>query len=40
MTRLRAILAYPLAALCVFAIFYAQAPGKPLTNAWNDWRRR
>jgi hypothetical protein len=40
MTRFRALLAYPIAYALVFAVMYAQAPGYPLKNAWNDWRRR
>lgn len=40
MTTLRAILAYPVASVLVFAILYANAPGYPLRNAWKDWRLR
>jgi hypothetical protein len=38
MTRLLAILAYPIAYVLVFGIFYAQAPGKPLVNWWRSRR--
>lgn len=39
MTTLRALIAYPVAAVLVFAIMYANAPGNTLRNAWKDWRR-
>lgn len=39
MTRLRTILAYPIAYALIWSIMYGQAPGYPLKNAWKDWRR-
>lgn len=36
MTRL---IAYPIAYALIWSVMYGQAPGYPLKNAWNDWRR-
>lgn len=38
MTTLRALIAYPVAAVLVFAILYANAPGNTLRNWWRSLR--